>query len=54
VKVKLVKENSVIEVNDSYGLRLITQGKAVAVKANEAGDTPKQAEKATKKAKGDA
>lgn len=54
MKVKLVKENSVIEVNDSYGLRLITQGKAVAVKADATTEPTKQAEKATKKPKGDA
>lgn len=33
MKVKLTGENKVIEVNDSYGLRLITQGKALPVKA---------------------
>ena len=29
MKVKLMKDHSVIEVNGSYGLRLISQGKAV-------------------------
>ena len=47
MKVKLIKENTIIEVNDSYGLRLITQGKAVA-----AMNAPAKAK--TEKNKGDA
>lgn len=34
MKVKLLKDKSVVEVNDSYGLRLITQGMAVALADN--------------------
>ena len=48
MKVKLIKENTIIEVNDSYGLRLITQGKAVAA----AKDAPAKAK--AEKTKGDA
>lgn len=47
MKVKLIKDKTIIEVNDSYGLRLITQGKAVAVI-----DAPVKAK--TEKSKGDA
>lgn len=41
--VKMIKTGEVCEVNDSYGLRMITQGQAVLVK--EAPAQKKQADK---------
>lgn len=51
MKVKLIKTGEVREVNDSYGLRMLTQGQAVLAK-----DTPadkKAADKKAAKAAGD-
>ncbi|MBR6570362.1 MAG: hypothetical protein IKK75_07910 [Clostridia bacterium] len=51
MKVKLIKTGEIREVNDSYGLRLLTQGQAVLAKNTPA--DKKATEKKTAKAEGD-
>ena len=52
MKVKLIKTGEVVEVNDSYGERLIEQGKAVLVEeAPAAAPEPVEAQPEEAKAK---
>lgn len=51
MKVKLIKTGAVCEVNDSYGLRLLTQGQAVLAKEDSA--DKKATDRKTVKAVGD-
>lgn len=51
MKVKLIKTGEIREVNDSYGLRMLTQGQAVLAK-NAAADK-RVADKKVAKAAGD-
>lgn len=46
MRVKIIKENKEVEVNDGYGARLIEQGKAVLVHEKK----PKRTEQAVKDA----
>lgn len=46
MKVKIVKTGEVKTVNDSYGLRLIEQGKAVSVSERQKKPAKKEAAKA--------